>query len=155
MVLSFPPSLCSPPSTNTSVLTPLILQTNVSNGIINIFRVSFNTSMLSSTFSPLSGWIACLYLGGCLDYSRSWPHQFFWSLTTTAGSVWIGTRETQPRQFFGSPVQFLRPDVGETPAAKSCANSLWRANFGGAGSGVIQIAPRCFCIPGASLHTLW
>jgi hypothetical protein len=49
----------------------------------------------------------------------------YWSLATGSSSVWIGTKDSQPSQFFGHPVQFItRPRGGEVLAAKSFANFL-------------------------------
>jgi hypothetical protein len=51
-------------------------------------------------------------------------HPNFWSLTTTMGFVWFSSKESDPCQFFGHPVQFSRPRVGEIVAAESFAKYL-------------------------------
>jgi hypothetical protein len=48
----------------------------------------------------------------------------FLELTATRDSVWIKTKDFEPRQFFGNLLQFSRPRAGETLAAKSCAKYL-------------------------------
>jgi hypothetical protein len=48
----------------------------------------------------------------------------FSELTAIRESVWIKTKDFEPRQFFGSLLQFSRPRAGETLAAKSCPKYL-------------------------------
>jgi hypothetical protein len=48
----------------------------------------------------------------------------FLELTTIRDFVWIKTKDFQPRQIFGSHLQFSRPRAGKTLAAKSCAKYL-------------------------------
>jgi hypothetical protein len=48
----------------------------------------------------------------------------YWSLTSFHGSVWITANESLPHQFFGKPVQILRPHAGEIGAAKLIAKIL-------------------------------
>jgi hypothetical protein len=45
-------------------------------------------------------------------------------LTSFHGSIWITANESLPRQFFGKPVQILRPHAGEIGAAKLIAKIL-------------------------------